>query len=358
RALLPLLSGPAARHHLAYGALLLLAGGFAVAFYLNYDASPACENLATVAVLPFTGTELQLPVLALAAAPELTWTEWFQQRLPDFAPWLSLAYLLGLLPAAVLLMRDQERVWELRRTGLSTLPASWAASLGEELARHPATRRVKCYLSARAGEVMTLGFWSPVIVFPVALASKLTPEMARTILLHELAHLRHYDHWLNYPQQLLKTFFFYHPAAYALCKLIDREREHRCDDYVAGRCGDRRTYATALVTVARTSHIPPNNLVMSATKTHFSTRIQRLFLGDDRRKDGRFAFSALLVILLGAGHFSFTYLGADAGAVDCLGEEKTALAAPVVAETPAPKACDPTPPCSDAPRPPASDNVQ
>ncbi|MEO0732951.1 MAG: M56 family metallopeptidase [Bacteroidota bacterium] len=356
RALLPLLPGPVARHHLAYGALLLLAGGFAAAFYLNYDASPACENLAAVAILPFSGTELQLPVLAVA--PELSWTEWLQQSLPDLAPWLSLAYLVGLLPAAVLLLRDQERVWELRRNGLSALPASWAVSLGEELARHPATRRVKCYLSARAGEVMTLGFWHPVVVFPVALVNELTPEMARTILLHELAHLRHYDHWLNYPQQILRTFFFYHPAAYALCQLIDREREHRCDDYVTGCCGDRRTYATALVTVARSSHIPPNNLVMSATKTPFSSRIQRLFIGDDRRKDGRFAFSVLLVLLIGAGHLSFTYLGADASAGDCLGEQKTTLAAPVITETPAPKPCSPIPPCSDAPQPPASDNVQ
>ncbi|MEM1359142.1 MAG: M56 family metallopeptidase, partial [Bacteroidota bacterium] len=231
------------------------------------------------------------------------------------------------------------------------------------------TRRVKCYLSNKAGEVMTLGFWSPVIVFPVALVNELSPEMARTILLHELAHLRHYDHWLNYPQQFLKIFFFYHPAAHAICQLIDQEREHRCDDWVAGNCADRRTYASALVTVARTSHIPPNKLVMSATKTHFTTRIQRLFLGEQRQKDHHFTFSILLFILLGGGHLGFAYLGEDAGAADCLGEQKALLTSiPYLSDTTplglvtgqAKKCNEPTYLIStwdhDAPQPPAAND--
>jgi hypothetical protein len=244
--------------------------------------------------------------------------------LPAYAPWLSAFYLVGLLPALVLLFRDQDRVQALATSGVSELPGSWAEQLGDELARHPATRRVRCFLSERAGEVMTLGFWNPVIVFPVALVNELSPEMARTILLHEIAHLRHYDHWLNYPQQFIRTFFFFHPAVHALCRLIDREREHRCDDWVAARCIDRRTYATALVTVARSSHIPPNHLVMSATKTPFSARIQRLFLGEDRQKDGRFIFTVLLAVLLGAAHLSFASLSEDAGAVNCLEEQNKA----------------------------------
>lgn len=361
KALWPLLPGPTARHHLAYGALLLMGVAFGLTLYLNYDPTPVCENLA--AGVPITN----LPISGAAAA-ELTWMEWFQERLPDFAPWLSLAYLIGLLPAAFGLIKDQERVWEMRRNGLLELPTHWSNLLTEELNRHSTTRRVKCYLSEKAGEVMTLGFWSPVIVFPVALVNELSPEMARTILLHELAHLRHYDHWLNYPQQFLKIFFFYHPAAHALCQLIDQEREHRCDDWVAGHCADRRTYASALVTVARTSHIPPNKLVMSATKTHFTTRIQRLFLGEQRHKDQHFTFSILLFVLLGGGHLGFAYLGEDAGAVDCLGEQKAILTSiPYLSDTPLNLVSGQSKQCNeptylistwdyDAPQPPAAND--
>ena len=312
RALLPLLSAPAARHHLAYAALMALPATFVFSVYYLYDPNPVCENLLAAAV---PGT------LIPPAAANLGWAEWVATYLPAFAPWLSVLYLTGLFPALLFLLRSHGRVQTLRTEGISELPAGWATRIEGELDRHPATRRVRYFLSERAGEVMTLGFWSPVIVFPVALVNELSPEMARTILLHEIAHLRHYDHWLNYPQQFIRTLFFFHPAVHALCRLIDREREHRCDDWVAARCADRRTYATALVTVARSSHTPANQLVMSATKTPFSARIQRLFLGEDRRNDGKFIFTVLLAVLLGLGHLSYNNLGANAGAVNCLEEQ-------------------------------------
>lgn len=322
RTLLPLLPSPQARHHLAYGALLFLAGTFGYTMMVSYEATvPVCEKLlASNALAGWPG---------LTGGTDQSWREWFSDQIPVLAPWLSGVYLLGLLPAAMLLYRDQGRVNELRANGLSALPGSWASQLGSTLAAHPATRRVRCYLSDRAGEVMTLGCWQPVIVLPVALVNQLTPEMARTLLLHEIAHLRHYDHWLNYPQQLIRTFFFFHPAAHALSRLIDREREHRCDDWVAARCADRRTYATALVTVARSTHTPPLKLIMSATKTPFTNRIQRLFIGETHRSEGHFLFSALLVTILGFGHFSYTNLGADAGAADCLEAQSKARQAAI-----------------------------
>ncbi len=315
RAIFPLLSTPTARHNLAYGTLLTLVAAFGFSAYYLYDPNPVCENLLASA----------LPnIMSPSTGADLGWSERIATYLPAYAPWLSALYLTGLFPALIMLLRDQGRVHTLRSEGISELPGSWAEQLGDELARHPATRRVRYFLSERAGEVMTLGFWSPVIIFPVALVNELSPEMARTILLHEIAHLRHYDHWLNYPQQFIRTFFFFHPAVHAMCRLIDREREHRCDDWVAARCLDRRTYATALVTVARSSHIPPNHLVMSATKTPFSARIQRLFLGEDRQKDGKFIFTVLLIVLLGVGHISYANLGEDAGATNCLEEQSKA----------------------------------
>ncbi|MFK8164891.1 MAG: M56 family metallopeptidase [Lewinella sp.] len=317
KALFPLLSSPAARHNISYGALLALTAAFGFTFYFVYDPEPICENLLA------GGQSLSgLQLLASAQEADMGWAEWLQREIPSIAPWLSVVYLAGLIPAIFFLIRDQERVFQMKNDGLSALPISWAARLGDELNQHAATRRVRCYLSDRVGEVMTLGFWSPVILFPVALVNELTPEMARTILLHEIAHLRNYDHWLNYPQQFIRAFFFYHPAVHALCRLIDQEREHRCDDWVAARCEDRRTYASALVMVARSSHTPPNNLVMSATKTPFSQRIQRLFLGEDNQADRNFAFSMLLVVLLGAAHLSYTNWGADAGAANCLEEQE------------------------------------
>jgi TonB-dependent SusC/RagA subfamily outer membrane receptor len=324
RTVLPFLSGPGARHNVAYLALLGLGAGFVASLFLLYEPVVECSAEAVATTLLIVG-----PSTPAAATP----METFLANLQAYAPWLSAAYLLGLLPAALFLVRDQERSWVLRHQDTRSLPEAWRESFRRELDRYPALARVRCHLSERAGEVMTLGWWSPVIVFPVALVNDLTPEMARTILLHEIAHLRHYDHLLNYPQQLLKTLFFFHPAAHALCHLIDREREHRCDDWVAARCDDRRTYATALVTVARASLQPQNTLAMSATKTPFTSRIQRLFGGDHQKRDGQYALSVLLIVFLAAAQTGFAQLGANAGAADC--PEEPARATTITDGTPA-----------------------
>ncbi|MTB50127.1 M56 family metallopeptidase [Lewinella sp. W8] len=377
RTILPFLPGPGARHNLAYLALLGLGASFVVSLFYLYEPVVECSAEAVATNLFILG-----PAAPEAATP----TESLLSSLQSYAPWLSAAYVLGLLPATLLLVRDQKRSWNLRHQDTLALPEAWRAQFRRELDRYPMLARVRCQISERAGEVMTLGWWSPVIVFPVALVNELTPEMARTILLHEIAHLRHYDHFLNYPQQLLRTLFFFHPAAHALCHIIDQEREHRCDDWVAARCDDRRTYATALVTVARSSIQPQNKLAMSATKTPFTSRIQRLFGGDHQKRDGQYALSVLMIVFLAAAQTGFAQLGADAGATDCPEEpakvvaditDATAIAdlspvtitasatakpvAPVAATLAAPEtAADPVPDCCDdcPPQPPVSNDAR
>ena len=319
RSVLPFLTAPRARHHAAFAALLVFTAGFGYAVYANYDAGRICENLLVNGLPRVTISEIIDGTPVTAAAPE-PFLDRVTRELPNLAPWLSLVYLFGMLPTLLGLGRDQFRSRRLRSVGLSALPDSWAGALDAELFAHPATRRVRLYLSERAGEVMTLGFWSPVIVFPVALAGQLTPAMARAIVLHELAHLRHYDHLLNHLQQVLKTLFFYHPFVHFLGRVLDREREHRCDDWVVRHGADRRTYASALVLVARQVHQPFNSLAMSATKTPFSARVRRLF-GEDERPRGQFVFAGILVVLLALTHFGYNNFSADAGAVDCLREQ-------------------------------------
>ncbi|OAV44591.1 M56 family metallopeptidase [Lewinella sp. 4G2] len=313
RTIAPLLPTASGRYFLAYVGLLTVGFGSAYAFYDTYYVAPICENL-LLAPPP--------EVFSMSVSPSTTTPpSELSSNFTVFTPWLSLCYLIGLLPAAFLLFRKHQEIQRLRSTGLSKMPAAWQSSIRPILEAHPLTRTVSLHLSSVATEVMTVGFWSPIIVVPVALANQISPEMARTLLLHELAHVRHYDHLLNYPQQVLRVLFFYHPAVHALCRIIDREREHRCDDWVARQCSDRRTYASALVAAAQFSYTS-NPLAMSASKTPFTFRIHRLFNGDRAPKDGRFALSALFLLTLAITQFPLKQAGAAAGAVNCLQEDK------------------------------------
>ncbi len=280
--LLPLLPTAGARHDVSVIALLLLPLAFGVTFWWSLPDS------VTLRMVTSPNPVMLLPS-GIAEPGSVTGTNWRY--------WLTLGYFAGLLPAGCWLLRQQWLVHRLGRYGLAELPASWQRPFAELLAGHLPGRNIRLYASRRSGAVLALGFISPVVLFPLALVNQLTVEQARLVLLHEIAHLRHYDHLLNYLQQGLRVLFFYHPAAHLICRGIDREREYRCDDWVAGRTRNPISYAEALLAVGRVSQTPQNPLAMSISKTPFTQRIERLFL-DDRRRSAPLAFLLFPVALL------------------------------------------------------------
>jgi protocatechuate 3,4-dioxygenase beta subunit len=108
----------------------------------------------------------------------------------------------------------------------------------------------------RAAVPVVLGLVRPMILLPAALATGLTPDELVVVLLHELAHLRRFDHVFILVQRGLEAVLFFHPAAWYLSRRIDRAREQCCDDLVLSAGGDRVIYAAALVRVAELSLNP------------------------------------------------------------------------------------------------------
>ena len=96
-----------------------------------------------------------------------------------------------------------------------------------------------------------VGWFSPVILFPVGALAGLGPGQVQLIITHELAHVRRHDYLLNLIQTGVETLFFYHPGVWWLSRRIRLEREHCCDDIVVAEFTDRRLYAEALAEIER-----------------------------------------------------------------------------------------------------------
>jgi hypothetical protein len=109
---------------------------------------------------------------------------------------------------------------------------------------------------------LTLGFFKPVILLPVAMANNLTLEQTEAILLHELAHIRRNDYLLNLGVAALELLFFFNPFSRLLINEVKREREHRCDDWVMQFRYDPHTYVSALLSLA--THSPQRPLLTLA----------------------------------------------------------------------------------------------
>jgi hypothetical protein len=97
------------------------------------------------------------------------------------------------------------------------------------------------------------------LCFPVQLLDRLDPEQRRTLLAHELAHVRRRDHWLRVLELGVLGVYWWFPVAWWARQELREAEEQCCDAWVVwALAGMERAYALALVhTVAFLSGVRP-----------------------------------------------------------------------------------------------------
>jgi beta-lactamase regulating signal transducer with metallopeptidase domain len=172
----------------------------------------------------------------------------------EVLPYCSSLYLLIL---GVFLARYSNHYFYSRRLkygGLSKMQPELRV-FADMMSRRMGIRKpVQAWLSSLVDTPLTLGFFKPVILLPVAMANNLTLQQTEAILLHELAHIRRNDYLLNLGVTVLELLFFFNPFARMLINEVKREREHRCDDWVLQFRYDPHAYVSALLSLA--AHFP------------------------------------------------------------------------------------------------------
>jgi len=115
-------------------------------------------------------------------------------------------------------------------------------------------RSVTLKLSTTAVTPAVCGLFRPVILLPAALVSRLSAAQMEAVLLHELAHVRRGDPWVNYGQALLQIFYFYNPLLWLANAAIRRTREEAVDELVLVVLADEAPlYPETLLQVAKFS---------------------------------------------------------------------------------------------------------
>ncbi|MBC7775492.1 MAG: M48 family metalloprotease [Phycisphaerae bacterium] len=128
--------------------------------------------------------------------------------------------------------------------------------------------------SPHISEPLTLGFWKPVVLFPVGMLLQLSPAQVETLLVHELAHIRRHDYFINLFQLALEVCFFYHPLFWLLSREARSRREFCCDELVLKHTSDPILYAKTLTDLQLSLLQPSTTFVMNATgKSRFTERI-------------------------------------------------------------------------------------
>lgn len=102
------------------------------------------------------------------------------------------------------------------------------------------------------------GMFRPVILLPRYLLEQLNREQLRSVLLHELAHIKRCDLPVNLAQTILQLVYFYNPLLWLANAIIRRVREQAVDEMVLVALGkDAPNYSRTLVDIAELAFRSP-----------------------------------------------------------------------------------------------------
>ncbi|HPF40059.1 MAG TPA: M56 family metallopeptidase [Phycisphaerae bacterium] len=149
--------------------------------------------------------------------------------------------------------------------------------------------------------------WRPKLVLPTALWSELDPAGRRAVIMHELAHLRRWDHLTHWFDCLIGVLYWWHPVVWWVRLRLRDEAENACDAWVTWfNPKERRAYATALLKArsfiseqGRFSAAPAVG-VMSPQATKFSRRLTMVMTSRVSPKAYSLGVFAMPVLFLAA----------------------------------------------------------
>jgi beta-lactamase regulating signal transducer with metallopeptidase domain/sugar lactone lactonase YvrE len=111
--------------------------------------------------------------------------------------------------------------------------------------------RVELRTSDALSSPAVCGLRRPIILMPSSLVGKLSPEGLKATLIHELAHIKRADLWVNAVQTILQGVYFYNPFVWFANAMIRRTCEEAVDETVVvtlgGRAGD---YSNTLINIS------------------------------------------------------------------------------------------------------------
>jgi beta-lactamase regulating signal transducer with metallopeptidase domain len=169
-----------------------------------------------------------------------------------YLPYCSIIYLGVLLFQFIRYTKYYLHSSRLRLTGLKKVQPSLRMFVEETARRLGIRKKVGIWISSLAESPMTLGFLKSVILIPIATLNQLSTRQVEAILLHELAHIKRNDYFLNLLVSITGILFFFNPFSRALIDCIRKEAENSCDDLVMQFRYDPHLYISALLSLEKT----------------------------------------------------------------------------------------------------------
>lgn len=232
------------RYNLLTGLLLLFIVAVGIAFVQSGSAvsdgiSARDFSVAGIANRPLIPSQLSLhkqSVIDLAI-------DFFTQNIYP----ITLIWLIIVFAKITGLAVGLYRLHQLKTQQIYSIGSYWEQRVGEFARNMGVMRSVKIFQSGLVKVPTVLGHFKPVILVPLGVITSIPADQIEMVLLHELAHIRRLDFFVNFLQRLIELLFFFNPGILWISRLIREERENCCDDMALRHSGNQTVYIRALL---------------------------------------------------------------------------------------------------------------
>jgi len=287
------------RHNAAMVAMLTISLWFIYTFVSQLQAH-VWINLAANA--PALLPDIKLPLVNI---PYIAQHNYYYYAIEGYLPYISAIYFIGLTFNLLKMGLNWQKISQIKRT---MMPSDRMQDYVDTLCRQMnISKYVSVNISRFVDGPCMIGFFSPIILLPISLTTYLSAEEIKAILLHELSHIKRNDYLLNLLQQFMSILLFFNPFAQLINRIINQERENRCDDLVVQTTAQPLVYAHALLKLEQKRQV---NLQMALAATgkkyHLLNRIERIM--KTQKPIGNIRHLLVAVAILTAGISSIAWL--------------------------------------------------
>ncbi|MBP7050154.1 MAG: M56 family metallopeptidase [Phycisphaerae bacterium] len=166
-------------------------------------------------------------------------------------------------------------------------------------------RNVRLRLSPIVFSPAVCGLLRPTILMPTALLERLSPESLRAVLIHELAHVKRGDLWVNSLQTVLQVVYFYNPLVWLANAIVRRAREQAVDEMVlVALDAQAQSYGNTLIDIAEMTFLrasPALRLIgVAESRKSLEGRIKHMMTRPIPKNARVGVIGAFVVIAIGA----------------------------------------------------------
>ncbi len=131
-------------------------------------------------------------------------------------------------------------------------------------------------ISAALLEPGVFGVFRPVLLLPEGIMETLAPAQLRTVLAHELCHVRRRDNLAMAMHSTVQALFWFHPPVWWIGAKLIEERERACDEEVLRGGSDPETYAEGILSVCKLYLASPLECVAGVSGSNLNRRIEEI----------------------------------------------------------------------------------